>query len=158
MTLDSIKQKFQTHNLFHSETPILKKPSVIAYEKKFRWAWMATQLNTFIVASDFGEETVGEAQIERHLEAAFRFAKANYTGWPRGLQSGLAVISVLIGNNISDEAKAYCTELKSGKKWAAVTVPVVVDTAENKVYSFRKKPMWGRIYYPHFEKLIKTLI
>tara|TARA_B110000046_G_scaffold185631_1_gene228198 strand:- start:1607 stop:1789 length:183 start_codon:yes stop_codon:yes gene_type:complete len=43
------------------------------------------------------------------------------------------------------------------QKWAGFTIPVVINTQSNTLYAFDKKPMWGRIYYPHFEKLIHGL-
>ncbi len=136
---------------------LYNKPSAIGYEKKFRWAWVATQLNTFIVATDFGDEEVNVPLIEEHLTKSFNYSKQNYTGWPRGFQSGLGVICILISSNITDEAKDYCLKLKSGKKWAGFSIPVVHDSSSNKTFQFEKKPMWGRIYYPHFEKLINNL-
>ena len=157
MNLASIKARLEEQSIHFSNDPIFDHDSVIGYEKKFRWAWMATQLNTFIVVSDLGEQEVKVSDIEAHLNASFDYAKSNYNGWPRGLQSGLGVITVLISSNLSQEAIAYCKQLKSGKKWAGFTIPVVIDSKSNTLHSFDKKPMWGRIYYPHFEKLIKGL-
>ncbi|MCP4442437.1 MAG: hypothetical protein GY810_26315 [Aureispira sp.] len=154
MNLETIKKSLETGNIYLSEEQILDKPTIIGYEKKFRWSWMAVQLNTFIVATDFGDEEVTPDLIEEHLSTSFAFAKKNYKGWPRGLQSGLGVISILISSNIDEAAKVYCQKLKSGKKWAAFTIPVTVNSATNEVYSFEKKPMWGRIFYPHFRRMI----
>jgi hypothetical protein len=154
MNIESIKKNLNSKSIYYSEEKILGKPSVIGYEKKFKWIWFATQLNTFIVVSDFGEETITEDLIEKHLSEAFGFAQKKYTGWPRGLQSGIGVISILISKNIGDDAKDYCKKLKSGKKWAGFTIPVVINSLTNEIDYFEKNPIWGRIYYPHFKKLI----
>lgn len=131
MYLEKAKQYFQSAGILHSEEQFIDYPAVIAYEKEFRWSWMATQLNTFIVVSDFGDKEVGVQEIEYHLKNAFEYTKTHYKGWPRGLQSGIGVISIITSSNITPEAKAYCHGLKSGKKWAGFTVPVVVDTTTN---------------------------
>ncbi len=157
MNIHSVKENLTKNSLFHSEAKILDKPSVIGYEKKFRWSWFATQLNTFIVATDMENEEITQVTIENHLSESFDLAKKNYSGWPRGLQSGLGVISILISKHISSEAKEYCQKLKSGKKWAGFTIPVVFNPETNEVFEFEKNPIWGRIYYPHFKKLIKSL-
>ncbi|MGB0524173.1 MAG: hypothetical protein ACPGJS_14490 [Flammeovirgaceae bacterium] len=157
MNLESIKEKLTTSSIFHSEAAILEKPSVIGYEKKFRWRWMATQLNTFIVATDFGDDEIDKVVIEAHLTASFGYAEQHYSGWPRGVQSGIGVISILISNHVTDLAKNYCHKLKSGKKWAGFTIPVVCDAQTGEVFQFEKYPLWGRIYYPHFRKLINEL-
>lgn len=157
MNLTGIKNKLTEKEIFFKEDYIFDYPSVIGYEKLFKWKWMATQLNTFIVASDFGTEQITKKLIEAHLSEAFNYAKNNYSGWPRGFQSGLGVITFMLSSNLTPEAIAYCNKLESGKKWAGFTIPVVVDTTSASIYSFEKKPMWGRIYYPHFENLIKTI-
>ncbi|MFP2997956.1 hypothetical protein ABN763_18740 [Spongiivirga sp. MCCC 1A20706] len=157
MNILSIKKKFEDASIYHSEDSLLGSPSVIGYEKKFRWIWMATQLNTFIVATDFGDLKIDSSLIEGHLSDAFKFSKKHYKGWPIGFQSGIGVISILISSNITEEAKEYCQKLKSGKKWAGFTIPVVYDSGTNEIYEFEKYPMWGRIYYPHFRRLINNL-
>lgn len=157
MMLEKIKQALVNKSIFYSEDRINDTPTVIGYEKKFRWLWVATQLNTFIVVCDLGEERVSEAVLERYLDPAFAYAKKHYRGWPRGLQSGIGVIVILISNTVDDGAIAYCKEQKSGKKWAGFSVPVVINSVSNAVYFFDRNPVWGRIYYPHFRRLIAEI-
>ena len=155
MILNSIKERLENQSIFYSEDTILNKPTVIGYEKKFRWAWLATQLNTFIVATDLGNETITPELIKAHLKEAFTYAKKNYTGWPRGFQSGLGVISVLVSTDIDSKAQAFCEQLSSGKKWAGFAIPVCIHATSGKVYSFKEPSIWGMIYFPHFRKLIE---
>lgn len=157
MKIESIKRNYLQKNIFFSEDPILGKPTVIAYEKKFRWSWMATQMNTFIVSSDFGDEKLTIKVLENHLAESFKYASKNYNGWPRGFQSGLAVISIIISSNIDEDVKNFCLGLKSGKKWAGIAIPIVIDATDENVYAFIKDPMWGKIYFPYFRKLIIEL-
>ena len=157
MNLDTIKNRLQAQQILFSEDSIIRKPTVIGYDKQFRWSWMATQLNTFVVASDLTDKTITVETIENHLKESFEYSRKNYNGWIRGLQSGVGVISILISENVPEEAKMYCKKLKSGKKWAAFTIPVVVDTKTNEVFFFNKKPMWGRIYFSFFKKTIQRL-
>ena len=154
MNIESIKEELNKNSIFHSEDKMLDKPTVIGYEKQFRWSWMATQLNTFIVSTDFGNEEINISLIESHLTESFKYAKQNYKGWPRGLESGLGVICVLISNKVDEESKEYCRKLKSGKKWSGFSIPVVYNSETNEIFHFEKNPMWGRIYYPHFKELI----
>lgn len=158
MNLETIKSKLKTQSILFSEDAIGHCPTVIGYEKKFRWSWMATQLNTFIVASDLGERTISTGIIERHLMDSFEYAQKHYSGWPRGLQSGIGVISILISSDVDESSRAYCRMLKSDKKWAGFSIPVAVDTSKREVYFFDHYPMWGRIYYPHFKKLIQKTV
>lgn len=158
MNIHDIKERLVAKSIFLSEDAINQKPTVVGYDKQFKWRWFATQLNTFVFAVDFGDETITVQSIEDVLTEAFGYAKQNYTGWPRGLQSALGAIAILISSSVDDSAARYCTELKSGKKWAGFSVPVIHDTETNQTYSFDRNPMWGRIYYPHFRNIIEALV
>lgn len=157
MNIESITNSLKNSGIFHSEIELLDQKSIAGYEKKFKWIWFATQLNTFIVATDFGNQEVTVALIENHLKESFNYAKKNYTGWPRGFQSGLGVISILISSEISEEAKDYCRNMSSGKKWAAFTIPIAYNSKQNEIFKFQKNPIWGMVYYPHFRELINRL-
>ena len=75
MNIQSIKDSLNRNSIFHSDGKIFDKPTVIGYEKEFRWSWMATQLNTFIVATDFENEEITKSIIENHLTESFNLAK-----------------------------------------------------------------------------------
>ncbi|WP_066759781.1 hypothetical protein [Crocinitomix algicola] len=157
MEIDKIKKNLKEAGIYHAEVLLDDYNAIVGYEKKFKWSWMATQLNTFIVAVDLDNQEVNVPMLESYLKRSFKYAEKHYTGWPRGLQSGLAVILVLISTNVTEEAKTYCLKLKSGKKWAGFSIPIVHDAGSSQTFKFEKKPMWGSIYYPHINRLISML-
>lgn len=157
MTIVEIAAKLKDRGILHTQGNIQERPSAVGYEKEFRWSWLGTQLNTFVVATDFSGSTINVPSIESHMTASFNYADRNYTGWPRGLQSAVAVISVLVGTDIDEAAIDYCLQLKSGKKWAGFTIPVIVNSTTGEVHAFKKNPLWGRIYFPHFKKMINDI-
>ena len=158
MNLAAIKNKLQSKSIFYSDAVLIEDmPSVIGYDKQFRWSWMATQLNTFFIASDCGNTPITIQFIEAHLKSAFAYTKSAYDGWPRGFQSAIGVVSIIISDNITEEAKTYCKKLQSGKKWAGFTIPVVIDCSTKEVFFFDKRPMWGMIYFPYFTEMIMKL-
>ncbi|MCH2193211.1 hypothetical protein [Kordia sp.] len=157
MSLDRIKKQLHSKSIFFSEDRILDQPSVIGYDKQFRWSWMLTQLNTFYVVSDLKATTITVETIESNLKESFNYGKKNYKGWPRGFQSAIGVVNILISENVSEEAKVYCKKLKSGKKWAGFAIPVVIDASKKEIFFFDKKPMWGMIYFPYFKRMIEEL-
>ena len=157
MIIDTIKTRLEESSIYLGNTEIGGRQTETGYEKKFRWAWFATQLNTFILAPDFRGETVTVPSMEAFLTDGFAYAKKNYKGWPRGLQSGLAVIAIFVADDFNDEAIEYCVKLKAGKKFAGFTIPVAANSATGTVTYFEKKPIWGKIYYPHIENLIKKV-
>ena len=154
MILHELKKRLQSQSILFSEVQIQGRPTVIGYEKKFNWRWYATQLNTFLIAIDFGNDPVDVANLEAALTDSFDYAKRNYSGWPRGLQSALGVVTILVSSHIEKPAVEYCRELKVGKKWAGFAVPVVIDSSTGEVHSFSRNPIWGRVYYPHLKDLI----
>jgi len=157
MDLPLIRQRLEEKKIFFSEDSIRDHPTVIGYDKRFRWRWIATQLNTFIVAIDFGAENPDVSQMERCLEDSFTYAKEHYQGWPRGLQSVMGAIVILLSSQLDEGLISYCRELNVGKTWAGFAVPVCVNSDSNEFHHFEKNPIWGRIYYPFFRELIRDL-
>ncbi len=157
MNLPAIRARLRANGLYHSEEPILGRDTVIGYDKQFRWEWLATQLNTFIVATDFADEPVTVAAFEHHAFEALRYAELNYGGWPRGLQSGLAIVQVLLSRDIAPLAAQYCLHLGAKKQFAGMVVPVAANPVTGEVHAFENSPMWGRIYFPYFKQLIADL-
>jgi len=155
--LTSIEKNLKNQNIFHSKNKILGKPTVIGYDKQFRWSWMATQLNTFIIATDFGSTKLTEHIIKDHINESFNFAENNYKGWPRGMQSGLGAISILISSNIDKDAKDFCTKLKSGKRFGGFSIPVIINSSTGEIFKFERSPMWGGIYFSYFKELIEKI-
>ena len=144
--------------MLHSEHELEGRPTFIGYEKKFRWLWFGTQLNTFVVAIDFGSDEVTLATVEGAMTEASAYSRLHNKGWPRGLQSGTAVIAVLLSSNLDSQAIQYCCKLKSAKKWAAFAIPVLVDSSTGDVHSFEKSPIWGCIYSPYFNRMIADML
>jgi hypothetical protein len=158
MDLPALKQRLESNKIYYSEDTFLGNPGIIGYDKKFKWRWLATQLNTFVIAIDYGDQPISVETLESALDVSFAYAKKHYNGWPRGIQSGIAVITLLISSNIDTKSIAYCQQLKSGKKWAGFTIPVTIDSTDQQAYFFSQYPIWGRIYYPYFKDLISKLI
>ncbi len=158
MLLENIQSHLISKSIFYSNDSIADLPTVIGYEKLFKWRWFATQLNTFIVAVDLGNTLVTIDLMEKILDKSFIYASQNYKGWPRGLQSGIGVISILISSKLDPNVIEYCQNLKSGKKWAGFSIPVAVNSSSNEVHSFIKNPVWGKIYFPYFKNLIHEII
>lgn len=152
-----IKNRLESRGILYSKDEIYERPTVIGYEKKFQWLWFGTQLNTFVFATDFDDTLITPELFAEYMNESFKYAEQHHTGWPRGLQSSVGAISILISSNIHKNTIEYCRELQSEKHWSGFGIPVVVNSSTNKVYFFDKKPMWGAIYYPHFKRLIREL-
>lgn len=158
MPLSQFEEHLKAKAIFHSESTFAGHPAVIGYEKQFRWSWMATQLNCFVVAVNFGNTPITPDAFETLFPEVHAYAKTHYTGWPKGFQSGLGVMLLLVGSDVTNEAKDYCTQLKSGKKWAGFSIPIAKNTDSGQAYRFAKKPMWGRIYYGYFQEMAEQLL
>jgi len=122
MVLQEIKKRMESQSILFSEDQVCARSTVIGYDRKFKWRWFATQLNTFLIAIDFGNDPVTVPAMNGALADSFAYAKRNYNGWPRGLQSGVGVITILLSSNIDERVIEYCQALKSGKKRALLSV------------------------------------
>ena len=142
-------------NVFLKNEMIGEVSSAIGYIKEFRWSWLGTQLNTFIVIGET-EQSIRLDTIAKFSGDAFQFALKNNKGWPRGLQSGVGSIAILIGPDVDSSAVQFC-ESFSKKHWSAFEIPVVFDTSTNKLSMHTSSPAWGSLYVPYFTRKIMDL-
>ncbi|WP_157956117.1 hypothetical protein [Flavobacterium kingsejongi] len=127
----------------------------VGYSKKFKWSWMATQLNTFVFMAQT-EDTIAKNTIEKFSSSCLEYAIKNNKGWPRGLQSAVGSIAILQSKNVDRSASDFC-ERFSKKHFSAFEIPIVFDSTKSIAYRYHQKPLWGKIYYPFFTKLISTI-
>ena len=147
-----------TEEILKSETEHVRNGKISGIDcsvgtiKKFKWSWFATQLNTFVFIGET-DQTIDKALIENFSRNCFEYAIKHNTGWPRGIQSGIASIAILKGNSIDNSAIEFCSRF-SKKHWSAFEIPAIYHTGEKRLIRYKSNPLWGRIFFPYFSKLI----
>ena len=126
----------------------------VGYKKEFRLSWIATRLHLFIVIGKT-DQKIDKNLIENFSKESFQYALEHNTGW-RGFQSCVAVIAILEGTEMENEALMYCMQ-SPPKHWGACEIPVIYDRKNKTAIRYSSIPMWGAIYYPHFNKKIKEV-
>ena len=149
------EQVLKSENIFFKNDLIGDIPCAIGYIKKFRWSWIATQMNTFVIIGST-TATIDREAIETFSKNCYGYSLKNNMGWPRGWQAGVASIAILAGENIEPPAIEFC-ETISKKHWSAFEIPIIHNVLENKTYRFIKNPVWGRIYFPYLATLIDNV-
>ena len=152
MTFDEI---LKSENIYFGQDTLGGIACSIGYIKKFKWSWLATQLNTFVIIGKT-DDKIDKQMIEAFSKNCFEYSLKNNKGWPRGLQAGVGSIAILQGSVIEDEAKDFCEKL-SKKHWSAFEISVLYDIVEKKTIRYNKKPIWGTIYFPFFTKTIDSI-
>ena len=155
MELKSAESVLKEQGIYFGQEVIAGIPCTIGYEKVFKWSWMATQLNTFVIVGTT-DEPIDKARIEYFSKACFDYAVKNNQGWPRGLQSGIGSIAILQANNIDAGAAAFC-EHPSKKHFSAFEIPILYQRSEKRTIRYIKRPIWGTIYFPYFTQLIDKI-
>ena len=116
--------------------------ALVGYQSKFRWKWMATKVHLFIVV-------VAVPQATSAIMAAVTVDAINHAksikGKFRGLQSGVAVIPILVSSDVLPEARAT-VESPPGKQFAVIQFPAILDASAEQVYSFAGRVLVGGLY------------
>lgn len=101
---------------------------------------LAVQMHSyfFFAANDLA----GYAQMQVYAEACMAWARKNYEGLPRGMQSGLAVYPVMLQHPLQTDALAYVKQIPD-KHWAAFELPVLFDPMTGQLEHLDKTPVWG---------------
>jgi hypothetical protein len=109
---------------------------------RFRLRWFATRLNLFTVVGSVPTVTV--AGLEQFSKDAIDYAIAR-KGQFRGLQNGVAVIPVLVGDRIEPDAAMYATNTLV-RRFSAFAWPATVDLTSRHVYKHEGSVFLGGIY------------
>lgn len=120
--------------------------ALVGRRSDFRLTWMATRLHLFTIAIAVDE--VSPNGIREFTDHAIAYAKQNKGGLPVGLQNGVVVFPVMVGDRI-DEAAAAWAEEKQRIGFSVMTRPVVVDATQGQARVFRGRTAIGAIYTNH---------
>jgi hypothetical protein len=153
MTPEEILKK---ENCYFEDQLINGIPCSIGYIKKFKWTWLATQLNAFVIIGKT-DEHIDKEMMQQFSTACFDYSLKNSKGWPRGFQAGIASIAILQGDNIDEDAITFCQRF-SKKHWSAFEIPVLYQVEKKQAIRFIHKPIVGAIYYPFLIQTIDTII
>ncbi len=127
---------------------------LVGYRRDFRMRWMATTLHLLVHVATTDHVTAdGLAQFTR---AALDHAEAT-RGQMRGLQSGVAVITAVIGESADDDAHAYALRTIQ-RDFAAFAWPTVVDLGAELRSSHAGSPFVGAVYSGWMRRQIETLL
>jgi hypothetical protein len=112
----------------------------------FKVSWVFTRLHTFVVVRPAPE--VSALQVEDLLRDSVAWAKSVKGGLSVGLQTGVAVLGVLVTELARDDAvRTAAGPLE--RRWAAMPLPVVVDVHAGRSYTASGSMIWGALYQDH---------
>jgi len=115
---------------------------LVGYRSQFRLRWVATRLNLFTMVGSV--QTVTVAGLEQFSKDAIDYAIAR-KGQFRGLQNGVAVIPVLVGERIDPDAATYATNTLV-RRFSAFAWPATVDLTSRHVYKHEGRVLIGGVY------------
>jgi hypothetical protein len=116
--------------------------TLVGYRSQFRLRWMATRLHLFTVVGSVPWVTA--AELERFSNDALDYAISR-KGQFRGLQNGVAVIPVLVGERIDPDAATFATATLV-RRFSAFAWPAAVDLSTQHVYQHQRDVVLGGIY------------
>jgi len=124
------------------------------YRKDFRLRWMATTLHLFVHVAT--TEHVTAAGLEQYTRAALAHGNA-LRGQYRGFQSGVAVITSVVGEDADEDAHAYALGTLV-REFAAFAWPTVVDLGIGVRSSHAGRPVVGAVYTSWMRGQVEALL
>ncbi len=111
--------------------------------KDFRVEWLLTQLHTFVVLAPAAHAVPGELTAFTH--AALNYAKQAKGGLPIGMQTGVAVLPVLVAGSADSDAQDEARQ-RPQKDFGAFRLPVLVDLGADRALTYSGPMAWGLAY------------
>ncbi|HEX6239169.1 MAG TPA: hypothetical protein VFZ68_18365 [Acidimicrobiales bacterium] len=127
-------------------------PVLVARTSQFRLRWFATKLYTFLVAGTFPPGTATPDQLDGFMRAAVQYGKANKSGLPVGLQTGLAAIPVAVTEHADSSAHVWAAT-PHGRKFGVLTFPVLLDAATGEV-THPPRLVMGGVYSGYLKEMV----
>lgn len=127
------------------------RQAVIGRTSAFRMKWLATRLHTFVLAAVFEGATARPDKLDRFMEESSEYARTMKGGLPRGLQTGTVAVTVAVAES-AKEAGDWAVN-PHGRKFAALTFPVLVDVAGRSV-ACPKRMVIGAVYVPYLRQVV----
>lgn len=116
--------------------------AVVGYRSEFRLRWMATKLNLFTVVRSVPQVTV--SALEAFSNEALDYG-VKLKGRFRGLQTGVAVIPLLVGDLVEPAASDYARTVLV-LRWSAFAWPAAVDLDREVVSTHEGSVTIGGMY------------
>ncbi|MEU8132677.1 hypothetical protein [Streptodolium elevatio] len=126
-------------------------PSTVGHKRIMHWPSLASQ--HVFVAVGLAEQSRG-AEFESYAAAALDYACKNKPGLPRGFQTGVIGIGVLVVPTIDEAVRQAVAERMTPKRWAALSAAAVVDATSGTIHAYQGRRVIGGAY----SKMIKASI
>lgn len=115
----------------------------VARRADFRVGWGLTKLHTFVLVHEVDVATTEDVRSLSQQSTAF--AIRNKGGLPRGLQTGVAVLPVFVCRSAEEGAVRFA-EGRPPKRFAVMTLPVLVELDQQRFATYHDPRFWGAYY------------
>jgi len=109
----------------------------------FRVMWALTKLHTFVLVHEVDVATA--EHVRRLSQRSTAYAIRSKGGLPLGLQTGVAVLPILVCRSAEDEAVEFA-EHRPPKRFAALTLPMLVELSQQRFVTYHEPRFWGAYY------------
>lgn len=126
------------------------------------WAFVAgfpsrgpgTPMNVFVFGIPI-YDGVHPQWLDTQLAAAVQYSRVSKTE-PPGIQTGTATIVVGVGSGLSPQVQSWAAKVH-GRKYAAVTLPVLGDVATGAV-TIPRRPVIGAIHHGYLKDIAERFV
>lgn len=133
------------------EAAPLALPSDIGHKRIMHWPSLASQ--HVFVAVGLAERSRG-AEFESYASSVLEYACHNKPGLPRGFQTGVIGIGVLVVPEIDGPSRQAVAERMTPKRWAALSAAAIVDASTGTIHTYQGRRVIGGAY----SKMIRTAV
>ena len=146
--LKKVSNNFSKADQINIDSLVVKK----FYDEEFKLSWLVTKLKLFSFVSY--KDKIDRNDISSYSKECINHAINNYKGLPRGFQNGVVAFNVLVSENVSQDAIDFAMKIPK-KHFAAFEIPIIFDLSQEKIFFFKKTPIWGMIYFKYFKQYIE---
>lgn len=128
---------------------------MLARRSMFRWRWLASRLHIFVFLAriDVTEETVSRLDVFMNIANDYAIRTK---GSLRGMQKGICLIPIAVVEGPPQAAIDWARK-PHGRRFAAITWPVLIDSTKGEVHS-PEKMLIGALFVGYLRTLTREII
>jgi hypothetical protein len=151
----ALAKAFEQSEYETTYTTVAGLSALVAQRTDFRWRWVASRLDTFVVV--FVVADLSQRKIEEMTDAAQDYATKTRNGRSLGMQAGVATIPVFISETEALSLRPWFAQ-EPRHRPASLRFPVLIEMDSFEITYFRERLFLGRVFSRHLHSVVEAII
>jgi hypothetical protein len=150
----AVRQRLEQDGFVFSSERVAERDALVGRRAWLHWTTL-TRVHVFVFVVAVLETDATDA--EQLTAAARAYAVQHKGGLPRGVQTGVASIPVIVVQRDAGDALEWARGTQR-RHWASLDLPVVIEQSSGGAAFRDRRDFWGIAYMSQLRRLAKSIV